>query len=65
MVLVSALDDVLSHERALSFLNEKFISLDTSGESLRAAAAESVSQNEALQKEVQSLIAKLCCLSLR
>jgi prefoldin subunit 5 len=65
MVLVLAPDIVLSHERALSFLNEKFISLDTSGESLRAAAAESVSQKEALQKEVQSLIAKRCSSSLR
>ena len=58
MLLVPVSNLAFSHDRALSFLNAKFASMNTSEESLRATATELLSQNEILQREVQSLIAE-------
>lgn len=53
MLLESEVDLALSHERALSFLDSNFISLDASGDSLPDISAEIAAQHATLQREVR------------
>lgn len=63
MLLKSEVDIALSHERALSFLDSTYVSLEAGGDSLAESAADIAKQHAALQEEVR--IQCLSCIVCR